>query len=170
MALSATVAADLDPALLVQWIADKTTLRIATGEHDKKTVEPEELGSGLQSLLELALQQAREEPSEVDRIIAVEEPEAFLHPAAQRTLARMVGDRSEGKRIVSTHSPILVDEARFGETILVRDHRFFAPAPVEDQARAAINTALLVGYGAEMAFSTSVLLVEGEEIVRSTKR
>jgi predicted ATP-dependent endonuclease of OLD family len=62
---------------------------------------------------------------------------------------------------VSTHSPILVDEAKYGETVLVRNHRFFAPSHVSDETRAAINTALLAGHGAEMAFASSVLLVEG---------
>jgi predicted ATP-dependent endonuclease of OLD family len=98
----------------------------------------------------------------VERIIAVEEPEAFLHPSAQRTLARIVSAEAPGKRLVSTHSPILVEEARFGETVLVRDHRFYPPAPVADDTRAAINTALLAGSGAEMAFARSVLLVEGD--------
>jgi predicted ATP-dependent endonuclease of OLD family len=162
MATAATVTADIDPAALVSWIAERTALKIATGEHDRATVRPEELGSGLQSLLELALQQARVETPEVERIIGVEEPEAFLHPSAQRTLARMIAETAAGKRLVSTHSPILVAEAEFGETVLVRDHRFFPPAAVADEIRDAINTALLSGHGAEMAFARSVLLVEGD--------
>jgi hypothetical protein len=162
MAESADVSTNLEPKTLVAWIADRTVLRITTGEHDKSYVEPDQVGSGLQSLLELALQQTRAVPDDVERIIAVEEPEAFLHPSAQRTLARMVAAAAPGRRIVSTHSPILVEEARFGETVLVRDHRFYAPATVGDEARESINTALLAGAGAEMAFARSVLLVEGE--------
>jgi hypothetical protein len=162
MAVSAEVSTDLEPKTLMAWIADRTTLRITTGEHDKSHVQPDQVGSGLQSLLELALQQIRAVPEDVERIIAVEEPEAFLHPSAQRTLARMVAADAPGKRIVSTHSPILVEEARFGETVLVRDHRFYPPAVLTDDARQAINTALLAGAGAEMAFARSVLLVEGQ--------
>jgi energy-coupling factor transporter ATP-binding protein EcfA2 len=162
MAESADVSTNLEPRALAAWIADRTLLRITTGEHDKSHVEPDQVGSGLQSLLELALQQTRKVADDVDRIIAVEEPEAFLHPSAQRTLARMVAAAAPGSRIVSTHSPILVEEARFGETVLVRDHRFYPPASLSDDAREAINTALLAGAGAEMAFARSVLLVEGE--------
>lgn len=162
MAAAATLSADISPAALVSWMADRTALKLATGEHDRATVQPDEVGSGLQSLLELALQQARPSTDDVERIIAVEEPEAFLHPSAQRTLARMMSQQTHAKRLVSTHSPILVDEARFGETVLVRGHRFFPPAALGDSDRDVINTALLAGHGAEMAFSQSVLLVEGE--------
>jgi predicted ATP-dependent endonuclease of OLD family len=162
LANDATVTADLDPASLVSWIADRIELRITTGAHDQGTVPPAEVGSGLQSLLELALQQTRFDLEDIDRVIAVEEPEAFLHPSAQRTLARIIAGNRGGKRIVSTHSPVLVDEAKYGEIVLVRDHRFYAPAPVSDAVRNSINTALLNGYGAEMAFAASVLLVEGD--------
>ena len=156
------LAAGITPAALVSWLADRTELKITTGEHDRATVEPTEVGSGLQSLLELALQRMRPTRDDVERIVAVEEPEAFLHPAAQRTLARMIAEPEDAKRLVSTHSPILVEEAKFGETVLVREHRFFPPSPVDDDVREAINTALLGGFGAEMAFSRSVLPVEGE--------
>lgn len=64
---------------------------------------------------------------------------------------------------MSTHSPVVVDEARFGEVVLVRDHRFYVPRRIDDaDTREEINTALLTGHGSEMAFSSSALLVEGE--------
>ena len=152
------------PEDFVPWLADRVGLRLVTGPHDADSVAPIEVGSGLQSLLELATQQAAASVTGERRIIAVEEPEAFLHPSAQRTLARLIAKRLPGKRIVSTHSPLLVEEASYGEVVLVRDHRFYEPsgAAASDPDRNDINTALLSGYGAEMAFARSVLLVEGE--------
>ena len=154
----------VSPEDFVPWLADRARLRLVTGQHDAESVEPLEVGSGLQSLLELAAQQAAGTPTGKSRILAIEEPEAFLHPSAQRTLARLIARTIPGKRIVSTHSPLLVEEASYGEVVLVRSHRFFEPSALaaDDPTRAAINTALLTGFGAEMAFACSVLLVEGE--------
>jgi hypothetical protein len=45
---------------------------------------------------------------------------------------------------------------------LARDHQFFEPRPTVPERRAQINSALLTGNGAEMAFASSLLLVEGE--------
>lgn len=152
------------PEDFVPWMAERVSLRLVTGTHDADSVAPVEVGSGLQSLLELATQQAAATQTGGDRIIAIEEPEAFLHPSAQRTLARLIAQSLPGKRIVSTHSALLVEEARFGDVVLVRDHRFYEPdqSDIDDEVRASINSALLTGFGAEMAFARSVLLVEGE--------
>lgn len=152
--------ANMEPRKLVEWLSGQVEFRIITGSHDARSVEPVQVGSGLQSLLELALRQPLDS---VDgkRILAVEEPEAFLHPSAQRSLARLLADDSGGQRIISTHSPLLVDEARYGDVVLVRDHRFFEPRDADDTTRDQINTALLTAAGSEMAFAEGVLLVEG---------
>jgi predicted ATP-dependent endonuclease of OLD family len=134
---------------------------LVTGEHDPKTVAPVEVGSGLQSLIDLTILRARKGADELNEIIAVEEPEAFLHPAAQRTLARSLFEQQTAL-VVSTHSPLIVDEAKFGAVVLVRDHRMFAPAAQSDERREEINTALLTGQGSEAIFSRCVLFVEGE--------
>jgi hypothetical protein len=100
---------------------------------------------------------------EVTDILAIEEPEAFLHPSAQRRLARELFQASEGtKLMLSTHSPIFVDEAKYGVVVLMRSHNIYEPSKLDDEARHSINTALLAGQGSEAIFARSVLLVEGE--------
>lgn len=154
----------ISPEDFIPWLAESVKLRLVTGAHDADSVAPVEVGSGLQSLLELATQQAAATTTGGNRILAIEEPEAYLHPSAQRTLARLIAEALPGKRIVSTHSPLLVEEAAYGDVVLVRDHQFYesAPLPIDDPDRVSINTALLTGFGAEMAFARTVLLVEGE--------
>lgn len=162
MAETGTITVDANPTDLVDWIASVLRLRLSTGAHDEKSVRPTEVGSGLQSLLELGLAQTEAQSDAVMTITALEEPEAFLHPSAQRTLARDLFRIVTGKRIVSTHSPILVEEAEFGDVVLVHEREFHHPASQADSDREAINTALLTRYGAEMVFAKGVLLVEGE--------
>jgi hypothetical protein len=161
LARDAMLEPDISPRSLVDWVADNTAIRLVTGNHDEEGVSAIEVGSGLQSLLEIAINRAVEPSDEVDSIFAIEEPEAFLHPSAQRTLARLLRS-TPGRLLVSTHSPVLVDEARYGEVVLARDHRFYEPHSVDEPRQAQINGALLTGHGAEMAFASSLLLVEGE--------
>jgi hypothetical protein len=163
MAKTGSIEVDAQPGDLVDWIASVLRLRLSTGPHDVNSVRPTEVGSGLQSLLELSLAEgeAAAGPNTLT-ITALEEPEAFLHPAAQRTLSRRLFQSTPGQRIVSTHSPILVEEAQYGDVVLVHEHQFNHPNSQTDEDRRRINTALLTRYGAEMVFSAGVLLVEGE--------
>ena len=152
---------------LVDWIVDQVTLKLVTGKHDDTGVEPPAVGAGLQSVLDIAaasviLSEGNNEDNK-RLVVAVEEPEAFLHPSLQRTIARTLLSEPYGyKTLVSTHSPILVEEAKYGNILLAVDGKLRVPKREDDSRRAAIHTALLNGQGAEMIFASSVLLVEGE--------
>ena len=148
-----------DRQTLIDWIQQNLYLRISTGAHDIKKVELSELGSGLQSLLDFSIHARK--IVDKKRIMIIEEPEAFLHPAAQRSVINsIVSNLTENDNIwVTTHSPIIVEEVQFDQVVICKDQRFYFP---KDLARKDINSALLNGFGAEMVFASSVLLVEGE--------
>lgn len=153
------VAFDVSPSDLVDWLTDRATLSVSTGAHDARMVPPVELGSGLQSLLLMGLL-TKSAATEQKRLLLLEEPESFLHPSAQRALARRLFDAQDVKLVTSTHSTVVVDESVAADVVLVRGHRIYSPADTDDRRR-AINSALLTGQGSEAIFSRSVLLVEG---------
>lgn len=148
-----------EPDSLIDWLVTQIEFSLSTGEHDQRRVKPEEVGSGLQSLLDLAVMRTVED-QDSDTWLLIEEPEAFLHPSAQRSVAVSLGETEGLRRMVSTHSPLVAEEAEYGEIVLVRDHNVFEPEIVSE-LRAEINTSFQTGLGAEALFARSVLLVEG---------
>lgn len=100
-----------------QWILDNLRLGFQLADNEDATIALSEAGSGVQSGVLLALhllaQKAVENPS-VQFILAVEEPEAFLHPQKQKELYQNIrSTQSENlKVIVTTHSPYIVAECR----------------------------------------------------------
>lgn len=147
------------------FLRDHISFTVTTGEHDVDHVDVREVGSGLQSLLDLAIRSAEPNEGVEQFIVAVEEPEAFLHPSAQRAVIRDLrrwSERSERHRLmVSTHSPIVVEEAKWPEVVLVRDQSFYEPREPSRPQRAQINTWFLSRLGSEGIFARSLLLVEG---------
>ena len=80
LAESGELRVSVSPEAFVPWMAEHVTLRLVTGAHDSDTVSPVEVGSGLQSLLELATQQAAATTTGGSRIIAIEEPRGLPSP------------------------------------------------------------------------------------------
>jgi len=90
--------------------------RVHFGESDKNSFSMEYHGMGTRSwasmltvkaFTELLTKKHEEEAEPFFPILAAEEPEAHLHPNAQRTLFKQLQD-NPGQVIISTHSPYLV--------------------------------------------------------------
>jgi putative ATP-dependent endonuclease of the OLD family len=96
----------------------------AQGEAD---LDLEELGEGSRNLALLALLRSyainlRRAGEEVSGILALEEPEIYLHPQSQRNLFRVLRDIATSgiQVLVSTHSTYFVDTEVFDSIGLVR--------------------------------------------------
>lgn len=83
-------------------------------------------GQGVQSLAIIFLFRAFVEnalgeplPEEAAPILALEEPEAHLHPQACRSLWQSINELS-GQKIVTTHSPYFVQNVPFKDVIILR--------------------------------------------------
>ncbi len=166
MLQSSEVRVELFPRDIYSLIEKSMFIYLSTGNHDELKVLPNEVGNGLQSLIDINLTVeailARDDNKSV--IIIIEEPEAFLHPSAQRQfmqfLRRALVDKVQSA-ILTTHSPIILDESKYEEIVLVRNQKHYAPAAVPDE-RASINTSLMTTCSSEIFFARTVVLLEGE--------
>lgn len=82
---------------------------------------PAEVGSGLRNLIVMALFRAYASVLRRGAIVAIEEPEIYLHPHAQRSLAAVFEEIAAGGSQIfySTHSPTFVAPARADRIVLV---------------------------------------------------
>lgn len=88
------------------------------GDREKN---PSEVGSGMRNLIVLALFRAYAETFRGKAIIAIEEPEIYLHPHARRSLAELF-ERISGagtQVLFSTHSATFINVARSDRIALV---------------------------------------------------
>ena len=87
---------------------------------------PRQLGDGAQRrLLVQALKLYQDQelwPGGASLVLAIEEPELFLHPGAQRELADLIKQLRANRvqTLVSTHSAIMIDRASLEDVLLVQ--------------------------------------------------
>lgn len=151
---------DISEEDIISLICQKTGIKISTGTHDEDKVIVKELGSGLQSILDIAINLSSESQN---TLFVIDEPESFLHPSAQRTLATSLFNSSQNHIILISHSTIFSQETKYENTTICKGHKFFQADQTKSPQRKAINSSLLrTSHGSEMLFSDAVILVEGE--------
>ncbi|SDQ47545.1 putative ATP-dependent endonuclease of the OLD family [Pseudomonas grimontii] len=119
----------------------------------------------VKSFLDIAAKKYKEEEQPFFPVLAAEEPEAHLHPSAQKTLYGQLAS-TRGQVIISTHSPYLAAMAeqdglrcirRTGDTISVG----FISENSEPEDRRRLHREVIHSRG-EILFSKALVLCEGE--------
>lgn len=117
-------------------------------------------GDGVQSLAALAL--LRRVSSDGERrefILAVEEPEAHLHPSAIHQLRELLADIAKKQQVViTTHSPLLTNRNNINSNVLVSANKA-RPAMHIAQVREVLG----VQTSDNLQSARLVLVVEGED-------
>lgn len=144
------------------------------GEDSGNTFSMEYHGMGVRSWASLLTANAlvdtigtayQEECEPFFSILAVEEPEAHLHPNAQKTLYRQLTN-SAGQVIVSTHSPYLAAMANLKELRHLKinssgvEMNLLSLNPVSEEGR-RFKRAVVHSKG-EILFAKAIVLCEGE--------
>lgn len=172
---SAGIANNFKPQLNIynlNWFYKTLQISVSEDFHDKN-FDAEEVGSGMQNLILLSIFQSYAELSEGKAIFAIEEPELFLYPQAQRELYNNFQKLSNNTQIFyTTHNPNFLNPQRAyeielitktkddGTSLRVKDktivnEEYFKQK--EFKIYAHFNT-----YRNEIFFAKYVILVEGD--------
>lgn len=168
---------DVDVQDIGEWILDNLSLGFEMPGNGDATLALSEAGSGVQSGVLLALhrveQQAAANPG-IQFILAVEEPEAFLHPQKQKELYQGIraAESANLRVIVTTHSPYIIAETPFTRLGLVKkdgQHSALHVAEVNSQREKETFDAYSDEVNSSLFFADKVVLVEGESDARVLK-
>ncbi|MQC12501.1 ATP-dependent endonuclease [Morganella morganii] len=143
------------------------------GESDKSSFSMEYHGMGTRSwasmltvkaFTELMVKNHEEEVEPFFPILAAEEPEAHLHPNAQRTLFEQLRD-NPGQVVISTHSPYLVGMSDLKDLrgLIKTSHTVRATGLIEGLDPEDINILQreIMRFRGELLFSKALILFEG---------
>lgn len=118
----------------------------------------------VKSFIDLLAEKHSKEYEPFFPILAAEEPEAHLHPNAQKTLYRQLAE-SKGQLIVSTHSPFLVAVADINQVrslaksgTVISAHHVYHKLTSEDKKIIARE---IMAKRGEILFSRAIILCEG---------
>lgn len=118
-------------------------------------------GDGVQSLAAISLIHSfsQQAAGSSELVLAIEEPEAHLHPRAIHQLRSVLTDiASRQQVVVTTHSPLLVNRGDIGSNIIVNRTRARPAKSIEE-----IRSILGVRVSDSLAAASVVLVVEGED-------
>lgn len=124
-------------------------------------------GDGVQSLAAISLihHVAQQSPASREIVLALEEPEAHLHPRAIHQVRRVLSEIASRQQVIlTTHSPLLVNRAHIAANVIVH-RRKARPA----QSIAEIREVLGVRVADNLSAAEIVLIVEGSEDIRSLR-
>lgn len=156
---------------------DNLRLGFQLTEDVEATLALSEAGSGVQSGVLLALhrleQKATENP-DTQFILAVEEPEAFLHPQKQKELYQDISSARSANLsvVITTHSPFIVSETPFSRLGLVKKDGQYSTlyvADIKDKREEEMFDAYSNDMNSQIFFADRMIFVEGESDARVIK-
>ncbi|MFD0308422.1 ATP-dependent endonuclease [Streptomyces sp. NPDC127119] len=118
-------------------------------------------GDGVQSLAAMSLMHhlTKTAPTDKGLVLAIEEPEAHLHPQAVHDLRHVISSISQRQQVVlTTHSPLFVNRTEVASNVIVNDSRAKAARNISE-----IRDVLGVRVSDNLHSARAVLLVEGSE-------
>ena len=122
-------------------------------------------GDGIKSLITLALLKNKQKNNGAS-IIAIEEPEAHLHPGAIRELNEIILKIAKNNQVIlTTHNPLFVQQNNIKSNIIVRDGK---AAPAKNIAE--IREILGIMPGDNLKNSNKVIVVEGDTDINYLKK
>jgi putative ATP-dependent endonuclease of the OLD family len=155
---------------LIAWIEEGLNLGVKIDRH-ANLIPISQVGSGIQSLLMLAIQRVltlSDKDLNKTYILAIEEPESFLHPQAQRNIADYLSREMPQKEniylMISTHSPYILNYFNLSKILLVRKESHYSRiyTPILKEADSEVLNDFNNEINSEIFFANAVLFVEGE--------
>jgi putative ATP-dependent endonuclease of the OLD family len=117
----------------------------------------ERKGDGVQSLTAIGLMRGAS-GTKGNLVLAIEEPESHLHPAAIHRLREVIEDISaEHQVIITTHNPLFVNRQEIARNVIVRRSKAESARRISD-----IRAELGVRASDNLIHAAWVLVVEGE--------